>query len=228
MNRDLEDSVIERLTKAAVLAKQLHGQVELDETDKAIVGLLLQPRYKSSGAIISRKLGLTLDQYNERIRTITSKMHYEEYMHGSTTLIDIERFSDELDKGRGLEDNLTSAALDDKLTLDGYQFAAQETNYHANGDGLILAAGLAAETGEAVSLIYKLYRKGRDNLTDEQYDELVNKLALELGDVLWFTQALADLYLFYLSEIAQLNLDKLAQRAAKGTINSVDRSKGDD
>lgn len=82
--------------------------------------------------------------------------------------------------------------------------------------------GIAGEAGEAADLIKKHVGHGHP-LNKE-------KLAKELGDVLWYTAMLADLIGLPLSEIARINIEKLHARYAGGTLTtaeSIDRKQGD-
>lgn len=85
-----------------------------------------------------------------------------------------------------------------------------------------LAFGLLAEAGEIATLYQKMYR-GDPSYLDYDWDyhlkpEKVELLKKELGDVLWHVSAMALLYGFTLEEIAEVNLQKLKDRAKKGTI----------
>lgn len=79
----------------------------------------------------------------------------------------------------------------------------------------ILALGVAGEAGEVADLIKKHVGHGHDlNL---------EKLKLELGDVLWYVAAMARVLGVPLSEIARLNVEKLRARYPDGF--SEERSK---
>ena len=97
------------------------------------------------------------------------------------------------------------------LTLDAYQEQAEATAvYTTSKADQYLIAGLAGEVGELASLFAKHWR-GDGPLTSD-------KLEAELGDVLWFVAMLADEIGCDLSEVAQNNLDKLADRAKRGKL----------
>lgn len=66
--------------------------------------------------------------------------------------------------------------------------------------------GLAGETGEAVEVVKKSYRPGR--VLDK------DKLEAELGDVLWYLNAVARVAGLTLDGIAERNLAKVCQRQA--------------
>jgi NTP pyrophosphatase (non-canonical NTP hydrolase) len=82
------------------------------------------------------------------------------------------------------------------------------------------ALGLSNEAGEVGGKIKKLIRDeglkfdGTDNLTDKQRADIGS----ELGDVLWYIAALARDLGISLNEVAHMNLEKLADRKARGKI----------
>ena len=98
------------------------------------------------------------------------------------------------------------------LTLDQYQQQAKATAVYPEDKAReYLVAGLAGEVGEVASLFAKHWRADQEWL---DYSEV----AAELGDVLWFITLLADEVGYDLSEVAQNNLDKLADRANRGKL----------
>jgi NTP pyrophosphatase (non-canonical NTP hydrolase) len=76
---------------------------------------------------------------------------------------------------------------------------------------------IGGEVGELLSLEAKAKRDGM-LLTHEQ------NAKKELGDILWHVAALAADYGFTLEEVALSNINKLSERARKGTI----KGSGDD
>ena len=98
------------------------------------------------------------------------------------------------------------------LTMDTYQQQAKATAVYPEDKAReYLVAGLAGEVGEVASLFAKHWRADQEWL---DYSEV----AAELGDVLWFITLLADEVGYDLSEVAQNNLDKLADRANRGKL----------
>jgi NTP pyrophosphatase (non-canonical NTP hydrolase) len=97
------------------------------------------------------------------------------------------------------------------LTVDEYQSLAARTA-GAGGEGerrlIIAALGLAGEAGEFANMVKKLAAHGHD-ISPE-------KLADELGDILWYTAEAASAIGLSLGDIAQLNVDKLRQRYPEG------------
>jgi NTP pyrophosphatase (non-canonical NTP hydrolase) len=94
------------------------------------------------------------------------------------------------------------------MTLNEYQDNARRTRL-ASADKEYARYNIAGEVGELLSLYAKSRRDGDDH---------TDKIAKELGDVLWHVAAIADDHGWTLGYIAQLNLMKLAARSASGTL----------
>lgn len=104
------------------------------------------------------------------------------------------------------------------MLLDDYQNKAVETAIFPRTDNLDIiypALKLAGEAGEVAEKVGKAIRDDVSKFTEKEY---LDSLAKELGDVLWYVAALADSIGYDLSEIAQINLDKLSSRQARGVI----------
>ena len=113
---------------------------------------------------------------------------------------------------RVLEAALPHMKDEPPLTLDTYQEQAKVTAVYPDDKAVqYLIAGLAGEVGELASLFAKHWRADQEWL---DYSEV----AAELGDVLWFITLLADEVGYDLSEVAENNLDKLADRANRGKL----------
>lgn len=107
------------------------------------------------------------------------------------------------------------------MTSNEYQLAAARTLIDSPGfeipdrDMMLIWAtlGLAGESGEVVEHIKKgiLHEHGID----------FEKLKLELGDVLWYVSAICTKAGFELSEVMELNINKLKKRYPNG-FNSDD------
>ena len=102
------------------------------------------------------------------------------------------------------------------LKIDEYQNFAQETAIYPTDMRIIYPAlGLAGETGEVVDKIKKVYR---DN--DREFDyEHKEAIAKELGDVLWYAANIATDLGYRLSEIAQMNVDKINSRRERNVMH---------
>lgn len=74
--------------------------------------------------------------------------------------------------------------------------------------------GLCGEAGEVAEKVKKVMRDDAGHFSKTKRHEI----AKELGDVLWYCAALASELDLDLGEIAQLNLDKLSSRKARGKI----------
>ena len=97
-----------------------------------------------------------------------------------------------------------------ETTLDGYQLKAVKTAiYPIEAQVTYPAMGLANEAGEVLGKVKKIIRDGtynREGIVDE------------LGDVLWYAAALARDLDVSLTEVAHRNLEKLASRQERGTL----------
>lgn len=112
------------------------------------------------------------------------------------------------------------------MTATEYEQQAHRTIAgHAAENIAYLSLGLMAEAGEVADKIAKAVRRGDIVIN---YNEivgigggsvrLVGDIADELGDALWFVTMLARRLGFSLEEVMRRNLDKLADRQARGVI----------
>ncbi|MDO8517989.1 MAG: nucleoside triphosphate pyrophosphohydrolase family protein [bacterium] len=104
------------------------------------------------------------------------------------------------------------------MEFDEYQKLAAKTAFY-NLPGIhyklmYLSMGLAGEAGEAVDKVKHVVRNQDGNITEEKR-ELLKK---EIGDVLWYASQLALALGLSFDDIAQHNIAKLADRAARGVI----------
>lgn len=81
---------------------------------------------------------------------------------------------------------------------------------------LYLTLGVAGESGELAEKIKKILRND-DGVISEEKREGVKA---ELGDVLWYLSQLARILDIPFEDVAQANIKKLADRAARGVIKS--------
>jgi len=96
------------------------------------------------------------------------------------------------------------------ITFESYQDGAKSTA--GNAELAVLALGLAGEAGEVADMVKKIL--GHDQILN------VNKLALELGDVLWYLSMLCTHLNIDLGEVAYMNLLKLKARHPEGFDSS--------
>ena len=104
------------------------------------------------------------------------------------------------------------------LTFAEYSAEAGTTRvYPGSGEGMGLSyavMGLAGEAGELANQAKKVLRDDGGELTPERRE----KMAAELGDVLWYVAAVAHELGVDLEDAARHNLQKLRARADRGTL----------
>ena len=111
------------------------------------------------------------------------------------------------------------------LELNEYQKKAHETANYPEGcvgginanhtSWLYPALGLAEEAGEVAGKYAKAIRDEGGVISEERKAAIVK----ELGDVMWFVAELATCLEVDLDLVAEINLQKLASRQARGKIN---------
>lgn len=105
--------------------------------------------------------------------------------------------------------------MSDKITFDEYSARAAKTDRYPNEcKPWVYALGLAGESGETLDKIKKIYRDKSGVFKVEDRREI----AKELGDVLWYVTRLGATLGFSIEEIAQMNIDKLEDRAKRDAI----------
>lgn len=103
------------------------------------------------------------------------------------------------------------------MTFDEYQRDSRKTANYPQKDNenfLYPSLGLTSEAGEVAGKIKKVIRD-RNGVMD---DATRVEVAKELGDVLWYVSQLASELKLHLSTIAQVNLDRLADRQRRGVL----------
>jgi NTP pyrophosphatase (non-canonical NTP hydrolase) len=102
------------------------------------------------------------------------------------------------------------------MDCDDYQRAALRTarDKDAPDEFIHLVLGLVGEAGEIAEKVKKLVRDKNSDLT--QLDR--NDMAAEIGDVLWYAAVLANFLDLSLGDVAQRNIDKLADRRRRAVI----------
>ena len=104
------------------------------------------------------------------------------------------------------------------MNISDYSTTAITTLLSSHGlddiDAILLAQvlGLVGESGEVAEKFKKLIRDKHGALSSEDKKEIVK----ELGDVLWYINAVAHLLGSNLEEVAQGNLDKVLSRKVRG------------
>lgn len=106
------------------------------------------------------------------------------------------------------------------MFMNDYQTAARRTAMGNSLDHFVM--GLAEEAGEVAGVMKRFHRgdeKYRSSIYPEQLSPSAkDKLKAEIGDVLWYIAMIADELEVPLEEIAQYNIDKLADRAQRKAI----------
>lgn len=108
------------------------------------------------------------------------------------------------------------------MNFNEYQTLASRTLNTENGLELTLvnmSMGLVGESGETVDYMKKVLFQG--------HEFNVEKLASELGDVLWYVAGMCTTLNINLEEVAEYNIEKLLKRYPEGfkTDDSVNREK---
>ena len=100
--------------------------------------------------------------------------------------------------------------------LDMYQQVAKQTAIYPREQAIIYPTlGLTGEAGEVANKVKKIIRDDGNKINEG----LVQEISAEIGDCLWYISVLAHDIGIKLSDIANANLIKLANRKEKGTIH---------
>jgi len=103
------------------------------------------------------------------------------------------------------------------MKLNEYQKQAMSTAIFSSSDGYTYTAlGLAGEAGEIANKVKKFVR---DGYTPEELPVKIGDLRAELGDVLWYVAAMAEVLETDLQTIAEDNLKKLQSRKERGKLS---------
>ncbi len=102
-----------------------------------------------------------------------------------------------------------------EITMEEYQTRALDTAvYPDRGNNPVYPVlGLNGEAGEIAEKMKKIIRDHSGDLEGQR-----DNLKAELGDVLWYVAVCAHEFGFELSEVAEFNLDKLADRKKRGVL----------
>lgn len=126
---------------------------------------------------------------------------------------------DAAEKAKAVREQKRQEDARTSMTMFEYQSGAVKTAiYPGVGTGNLEALAylfslLAAEAGEANGKFGKLLRDG-----ESEPGQARQAVAYELGDVLWSVAQIANELDYSLSDIAKMNLDKLADRQARGVL----------
>ncbi len=102
------------------------------------------------------------------------------------------------------------------MDCDDYQRAAMRTarDKDAPDEFMHLVLGLVGEAGEIAEKVKKLVRDKNSDVALLDRDDM----AAELGDVLWYAAVLANYLDLSLNDVAQRNVDKLADRQRRDVL----------
>ena len=117
------------------------------------------------------------------------------------------------------------------MTLNEYQQQAMTTCLPEADNFTYMMLNLTGEVGEFAGKVAKAIRKGQIkmkpngnlcaaiSLSIEDHINLRNELVKEAGDILWQLSDICSVMGWRLEEIAQQNLDKLADRKSRQVID---------
>jgi len=101
------------------------------------------------------------------------------------------------------------------MNFEDYQTQASKTAIYSDVDTIVYPLlGLCSEVGELAGKYKKLLRDHNGLITPE----FRKAMAAETGDVQWYLALLARDLGYGLEAIAQMNLDKLNSRLARGVL----------
>ena len=102
------------------------------------------------------------------------------------------------------------------MNMQDYQTQASKTAIYPDCEIVVYPAlGLVSEAGEVAGIVKKVLRDNNGSFDPVQRE----KIAEEVGDVLWYIAALCTDLDIGMETIAQRNLDKLNSRMARGVIS---------
>lgn len=117
-----------------------------------------------------------------------------------------------------------------ELSLNEYQQKAMTTCMESSNNMMYMMMGLCEEVGELQGKFSKGIRKKHIEATslnnfrcfdmeDNEYEEWLELVQKEVGDVLWMVAGFCNVMGWSLEEVAQQNLDKLANRKKRNVID---------
>lgn len=116
------------------------------------------------------------------------------------------------------------------MTLNEYQVAAMTTCMESCDNFSYMFLNLVGEVGEFASKVAKHIRKGNAMIDNNQFiterghnamtEQEIADLRKEAGDCIWQLAGLCSVMGWTLEEVARENLAKLADRKARGVIDS--------
>ena len=195
-------------------------ELKLTEAEKALDEIIKQQRLKGRehyGKGLDWEEGLREDgPYDWRQMALEEAVDLSQYLVAELTaarfdIDDLKQTVTELQAGDDTEG---------KLTLERYQELACVTmpaDEAYEKSLAIRSLGLAGEVGEVVELIKKHLGHGHE--LDKE------KVAKELGDVLWYVATLAAALDISLGKVGEKNIDKLKARYPEGFSHEASRNR---
>ncbi len=111
--------------------------------------------------------------------------------------------------------NEVKASVYSDITFNEYQEFTKQTAIYPQSKALeYLCLGLASEAGEVAGKLKKIIRDEDGQVSSENSQ----KMAKEIGDVLWYCARLVDELGGSLSEVAEQNMDKLISRKNRDAL----------
>ena len=102
-------------------------------------------------------------------------------------------------------------------TIDEYQIAALDSAVYPKSAAIIYPTlGLTGEAGEVADKVKKVIR---DKNGDFDNEDIRKEIAKELSDVMWYAATLAHDLGYSLTDICQLNIQKLQSRKLRGVLH---------
>lgn len=102
------------------------------------------------------------------------------------------------------------------MNIQDYQTQASKTAIYNDADVIIYPAlGLLSEAGEVAGKVKKVLRDKNGHFDPDERE----KIADEVGDVLWYIASLCTDLGIGMETVAQRNLDKLNSRMSRGVIS---------
>ena len=106
--------------------------------------------------------------------------------------------------------------INNKMFVDDYQDIAVSTAIYPNTHKIVYPMiGLSGEVGEVAEKIKKTIRDNNGCFDDN----IRTAIALEIGDVMWYCANLANDLDLRLSDVLQMNVDKITTRTCNNKIN---------
>ena len=112
-----------------------------------------------------------------------------------------------------------------ELTLNEYQEKAMSTCMDSCNNFAYMSYGLVGEVGELAGKIAKHIRKEKASINANHLEASgltigdAKDIVSELGDCLWYVAGIAKALDISLDDVAQANINKLADRQRRGVID---------